>query len=96
MYIPDGEDGDDLLAEAKFDTVLKGSADYLEGKHTWEQRQQKLARLAHADRLHVLASVNTISEGVDVPTLDAVVFAAPKSSAVQVVQIVGRAIRLNP
>lgn len=74
----------------------KGSADYLEGKHTWEQRQQKLARLAHADRLHVLASVNTISEGVDVPTLDAVVFAAPKSSAVQVVQIVGRAIRLNP
>lgn len=71
-------------------------SDFLAGSHTWTQRQQMLTRLAEAESLHVLTSVNTISEGVNVPTLDGVVFAAPRSSPVQVTQILGRAIRLNP
>ena len=37
-----------------------------------------------------------LSEGVDVPTLDAVMFLSPRSSAVDVVQSVGRVMRKAP
>lgn len=83
------------VAEA-FESAGVGTAGWLSGRHTWEQRQQALERLRDAEEFHLLTSVNTISEGVNVPTLDGVVFAAPKSSPVQVTQIVGRAIRKNP
>lgn len=89
------------LADAKYSAAAindsgVGTADFLSGSHTWEERHQMLNRLRDAKGLHVLTSVNTISEGVNVPTLDGVVFAAPKSSPVQVTQITGRAIRKNP
>lgn len=44
----------------------------------------------------ILTNVRCLSEGVDVPTLDAVVFLAPSSSEVDVVQSVGRVMRTAP
>lgn len=44
----------------------------------------------------VVATARVLSEGVDVPALDAVVFADPRSSQVDVVQAVGRVMRTAP
>lgn len=42
---------------------------------------------------HLLSNVRCLSEGVDVPSLDAVIFLAAKNSQVDVVQSVGRVMR---
>jgi len=44
----------------------------------------------------VLTNVRCLSEGVDVPALDAVLFLSPRSSQVDVVQSVGRVMRKAP
>ena len=44
----------------------------------------------------VLSNAQLLSEGVDVPALDAVLFMEPKKSPVQVTQAVGRAVRKAP
>jgi predicted helicase len=44
----------------------------------------------------VVSNVRVFGEGIDVPSLDAVLFAAPRTSANDLVQIVGRAIRPHP
>ncbi|MFV5509581.1 DEAD/DEAH box helicase [Acinetobacter sp. 197] len=44
----------------------------------------------------VLTNVRCLSEGVDVPALDAVLFLTPRNSQVDVVQSVGRVMRLAP
>src|SRR4029079_16407097 len=44
----------------------------------------------------VLANARVLGEGIDVPTIDAVVFADPKNSPVDTVQAVGRALRQQP
>ncbi|GAA5070413.1 DEAD/DEAH box helicase [Streptomyces similanensis] len=44
----------------------------------------------------VVSNSRCLGEGVDVPAIDAVLFAHPKSSAVDIVQAVGRALRPHP
>ncbi|MDP2759462.1 MAG: Helicase associated domain protein [Sideroxyarcus sp.] len=49
-----------------------------------------------ADERGVLSNARCLSEGVDVPSLDGVAFIDPRSSQVDIIQAVGRAIRLSP
>ena len=42
---------------------------------------------------HVLSNVRFLTEGIDVPNLDAVIFLSPKKSQVDIVQAVGRIMR---
>ncbi len=44
----------------------------------------------------ILFNVRCLSEGVDVPALDAVIFLSPRRSQVDVVQTVGRVMRISP
>ena len=44
-------------------------------------------------RCHVLFNVRCLSEGVDVPALDAILFMHPRKSQIEVVQAVGRVMR---
>ena len=44
----------------------------------------------------ILTNARCLSEGVDVPALDAVLFLQPRNSVVDVVQSVGRVMRLSP
>ncbi|WP_032399763.1 DEAD/DEAH box helicase family protein [Rhodococcoides fascians] len=56
-----------------------------------------LSALAHrSDELVVVSNCRLLAEGIDVPALDAVMFAAPRSSAPDIVQIVGRVLRPHP
>ena len=61
-------------------------------------RQAALDRLRHladADR-RLLANARVLSEGVDVPAVDAVAFIDPKRSVIDIAQAVGRAMRTAP
>ncbi|WP_324606094.1 helicase-related protein, partial [Streptomyces sp. NRRL WC-3725] len=44
----------------------------------------------------MLSNARVLGEGIDVPAIDAVVFADPKNSPVDTVQAVGRALRQEP
>jgi superfamily II DNA or RNA helicase len=69
-------------------------AAHLEGAHTGRERRRVLARLGAAgDEVCLVANAKVLAEGVDVPAVDAVVFTAPRDSAVDTVQAVGRALR---
>lgn len=71
----------------------------VDGTMPTAQIRRSLGRLAepaaHA-RITVVASAKVLREGVDVPAVDAVLFADPRSSNVEIVQAVGRALRLHP
>jgi hypothetical protein len=80
------------------DAPLALGADYVSGRMSAGQRSIALQRLrqASADAPYVLANARCLAEGVDVPNLDGVVFVEPRSSQIDIVQAVGRAIRSAP
>jgi hypothetical protein len=72
-------------------------ADFVSGAMPTHQRRLKLDQLKEltkGDR-GLLSNARCLSEGVDVPSLDGVAFIDPKGSQVDIVQAVGRAIRLS-
>ncbi|MFI1488053.1 Helicase associated domain protein [Streptomyces sp. NPDC020747] len=62
------------------------------GEHTPEQRADIFSRFTSADTA-VLANARLIAEGIDIPSVDAVVFADPTRSIIRCVQALGRALR---
>lgn len=50
----------------------------------------------HPDQWNIVTNARCLTEGINIPALDAVLFAEPRSSEVDVAQAVGRAIRKNP
>jgi superfamily II DNA or RNA helicase len=71
-------------------------SDYASGEMPAGQRHallHHLGRLDHGQR-GLLSNARCLAEGVDVPTLDSVAFIDPRRSEVDIVQAVGRAIRL--
>ncbi len=62
-------------------------------------RSRRLQWLREADETtgcRILSNAKCLSEGVDVPGLDAVIFLSPKNSFVEVVQAIGRVMRKAP
>jgi superfamily II DNA or RNA helicase len=75
-----------------------GAAEHIDGSMKLNHRREALNRLA-SDRgggLYLISNARCLSEGIDVPVLDAVLFGEKRTSQVDVVQCVGRAIRKNP
>jgi hypothetical protein len=77
----------------------KGSiwTDFVSGEMTAYKRRLNLGQLKElsgGDR-GLLSNAKCLSEGVDVPSLDGVAFIDPKNSPTDIVQAVGRAIRLS-
>ena len=72
-------------------------ADHVDGTMGAGLRQQKLTWLngvpAETNACRVLSNVRCLSEGVDVPSLDAILFLSARNSPVDVVQSVGRVMR---
>ncbi|MFF3896424.1 Helicase associated domain protein [Streptomyces sp. NPDC001812] len=67
---------------------------FVHGEHTPAQRADTFADFAAAD-CAILANSRLIAEGVDIPSVDAVVFADPTRSVIRCVQALGRALRLD-
>lgn len=71
-------------------------AEHVDGGMTATQKEVKLDWLkadTPENTCRVLSNVRCLSEGVDVPALDAVLFLSPRNSQVDVVQSVGRVMR---
>lgn len=72
-------------------------AAHVHGEMDHQLRARILSRLSEQDNgLTVISSAKCLSEGVDLPAVDAVLFAHPKKSAVDITQAVGRALRRDP
>ncbi|MFI9262175.1 Helicase associated domain protein [Streptomyces sioyaensis] len=67
---------------------------FAHGDHTPTQRAETFAGFAAAD-CAILANARLIAEGVDIPSVDAVVFADPTRSVIRCVQALGRALRID-
>lgn len=87
---------EELDEEEKRDTVLIKSS-HVDGSMGASFRDEKLQWLKetpnNSTECRVLTNVRCLSEGVDVPSLDAILFFSPKNSQVDVVQSVGRVMR---
>lgn len=69
----------------------------VDGSMSASDRQRRLDLLDdHDPAITVVCSAQCLREGIDIPGVDAVLFANPRSSSVGIVQAVGRALRLHP
>ncbi|SFA60874.1 DEAD/DEAH box helicase [Metapseudomonas otitidis] len=74
-------------------------AEHVDGGMNASAKEAKLKWLKDeppANTCRILSNVRCLSEGVDVPALDAVLFLTPRNSQVDVVQSVGRVMRNAP
>lgn len=86
-------------AELDLALSMKCEAEHVDGSMNASEKGSRLEWLkAETDdnTCRILSNVRCLSEGVDVPSLDAVLFLTPRSSQVDVVQSVGRVMRLAP
>ena len=87
---------DDIKEEDRA-TMVDVVAHHVDGSMSATKRDEELMWLKeHPDNereCRMLTNARCLSEGVDVPSLDAVVFISPKNSQVDVVQSVGRVMR---
>ena len=86
------EDGDAVAARN-----LAVEVRHVDGKSGVPERDRQLAWLGDAMTMdqgcHVLSNARCLTEGIDVPGLDAVIFVQPRKSQIDVVQAVGRVMR---
>ena len=69
---------------------------HVDGKDNSKIRDSRITWLADdpaEDTCRILSNVRCLSEGVDVPALDAILFMHPRNSQIEVVQSVGRVMR---
>lgn len=79
--------------------TLACEAEHVDGSMNASEKEAKLSWLKAEppeDTCRILSNVRCLSEGVDVPALDAVLFLTPRNSQVDVVQSVGRVMRNAP
>ena len=83
------EDGNGLSCEVR----------HVDGTYNARERGKRLDWLkedADADGCRILSNARCLTEGVDVPALDAIMFLHPRNSQIDVVQAVGRVMRRAP
>ncbi|MBO7411314.1 MAG: DEAD/DEAH box helicase, partial [Ottowia sp.] len=79
--------------------TLRCAAQHVDGSMSAGEKEAHLQWLRDepaAGECRILSNVRCLSEGVDVPALDAVLFLTPRNSQIDVVQSVGRVMRLAP
>jgi len=81
--------------------VLRCELDHVDGTQNSLVRHSKLDWLKadtsdQGNVCRILSNARCLSEGVDVPALDAVIFLTPRNSVIDVVQSVGRIMRKAP
>ena len=89
---------DQLVADSDEEDPLTCEAEHVDGTFNVLERNRLLDWLKSdqpkgSNVCRVLSNVRCLSEGVDVPALDAVLFLNPRNSVVDVVQSVGRVMR---
>ena len=87
----------DMMFDDEKKEVVNVKAKHIDGSMDANTRNELIAWLKQdaedPQECRVLCNVRCLSEGVDVPALDAVLFLSPRNSEVEVVQSVGRVMR---
>lgn len=90
----------DSLTQEERAEMVSVAAQHVDGTMPATTRDEKLAWLndspADGNECRILTNVRCLSEGVDVPSLDAVLFLSARNSQIDVVQSVGRVMRIAP
>lgn len=89
----------DSLPSEKKEEMVTVSSKHMDGTMTAPQRDEMLGWLkseSENNECRIITNVRVLSEGVDVPSLDAVMFLSARNSQVDVVQSVGRVMRRAP
>lgn len=89
----------DSLPTEKKEQMASVASKHIDGTMTAPQRDELLGWLkdeTEDNGCRILTNVRCLSEGVDVPSLDAVLFLSARNSQVDVVQSVGRVMRKSP
>ena len=89
----------DALPSEQKQKMASINARHIDGTMTAPVRDEMLGWLKAStenNECRILTNVRVLSEGVDVPSLDAVLFISAKNSQVDVVQSVGRVMRTSP
>ncbi|WP_415236608.1 DEAD/DEAH box helicase [Sneathiella sp.] len=90
---------EEFLAEQEEPNLLKCELDHVDGTYNAKERNVLLDWLNSNDdpqTCRILSNARCLSEGVDVPSLDAILFMHPRKSQIDVVQSVGRVMRRAP
>jgi len=87
-----------LINEALGDenTALNVETNHVDGTFNAKQREDRLDWLkaeTDDDTCRILTNARCLSEGVDVPALDSIIFMHPRKSQIDVVQSIGRVMR---
>lgn len=88
----------EVLPKENKEVTVSVASKHIDGSMSATQREELLTWLKDEpkeDECRVLTNVRCLSEGVDVPSLDAVMFLSARNSQVDVVQSVGRVMRLS-
>lgn len=90
----------DTLGEKRKEEIVSVASKHIDGSMSAPQRDELLGWLKEdnpdSNECRILTNVRCLSEGVDVPSLDAVLFLSARNSQVDVVQSVGRVMRKAP
>jgi predicted helicase len=88
------------LPNEKRESIVSVNSDHIDGSMSAPLRDEKIAWLKaipeDSRECRILTNVRCLSEGVDVPSLDAVLFLSARNSQIDVVQSVGRVMRKSP
>ena len=88
----------DMLPEEEQEGALQCATRHVDGQHNALDRKARIDWLKGVSgeedgACRILSNARCLSEGIDVPALDAVLFMSPRNSHVDIVQAVGRAMR---
>ncbi|GAB3700518.1 DEAD/DEAH box helicase [Nocardiopsis oceani] len=89
-------DAINAVGDERGESRLRCEVDHVDGGFNALERNRRLDWLKEdpgEDSCRILSNARCLSEGVDVPDLDAVLFLHPRNSVVDVVQSVGRVMR---
>lgn len=68
---------------------------HINGNMPTERREQIMEEFKKAEKA-IISNAKCLSEGVDIPSAECIVFMCPKKSTIEIVQAVGRASRRHP
>ncbi len=86
-------------SKAATETPLRCDVRHVDGTQNALKRAEELAWLrdtTDANTCKILSNARCLTEGIDVPALDAILFMHPRKSEIDVVQAVGRVMRKSP
>lgn len=85
----------EYLKAVTVERVKKVEIKHIDGTMSATQRRELLNWLKEGspEKIHMLTNAKVLTEGIDVPSLDAVIFTKPKESVVEIVQAIGRVMR---